>query len=103
MKLCEKHHARIFNPKTDIHFEETKCPKEGVEGEERDCYRVIIILDGWNHMEPIDEEEIEHYFSDIKRQRPKPFHEMERSEFRHFIDLVETDSDQEEDKGDDDP
>jgi hypothetical protein len=52
---------------TDIHFEESTCPSEEGEGKTRDCYKIVIILDGWNHMEPIDEDELTNFFTDVRK------------------------------------
>jgi hypothetical protein len=76
--MCVKHHARILNPESDILFEineyedaasspriaatahaaaiaKTEQPSDAQQPAQiiKPCYKIVVILDGWNHMTPL--------------------------------------------------
>ena len=70
--LCQKHHARLLNPDLDVHFEEDDYELEptvdgGVPGSKRPGYRLVILLDGWDHMHPLPDLE------ELSKQRGEAF------------------------------
>jgi rubrerythrin len=107
--MCKKHHARILDPKRDIHFEEDEYevdshqkPAEGEKVKEREtakekkkCYKVLVVLDGWNHLTPLPD--YEDYF-DQKGQAFEGFDQIASDDYRNFVSLV--DSDTEDDQED---
>ena len=95
LDLSKRHHARILNPQKDIFFEEgeytyTPKRKKGGETQIRKCYKIVIIIDGWNHMKPLPN--YHEYFKDQGRNFDD-FESIESHDYRNFIeDLFESDS-----------
>ena len=96
--LCQKHHARILNPERDIAFvEDEREARPGAAGGEpagarTPCYKLVLLLDGWDHMHPLPDLE-EHW-----RQRGelfKGYGAVSARDYREFVDLIESDSEDE--------
>lgn len=94
--LCKKHHARILNPLKDIYFEDNEYTQSSKEGESagqvQKSYTIALLLDGWDHMHPLPDME-EH-----AKQQGKVFGGFDSigsTEYREFVDLLESDTEDE--------
>jgi len=54
IRMCKKHYARILDPSQDIYFEEDEYEvidsKDGESVSKQKCYKIAVILDGWDHL-----------------------------------------------------
>ena len=101
LEMCKKHHARVLNPQTDIHFEQdeyeesTKEEHQGVLPPKgiKKCYKIVVVLDGWNHMMPLPD------YKDYYEQQGEEFKGLSQivsSDYRKFIELVDSDTEDEQ-------
>jgi rubrerythrin len=97
VELCRKHHARLLNPLDDIYFEEDEMEVKNSEGvvEKMPSYRIVVLLDGWDHLHPLPEME------EYCKQQGRLFHgfqSVSSKEYRELVDLLDSDSDEETDR-----
>ena len=93
------HHGRILNPTTDITFTESTCPDEKNPFVHRDCYRVVVLLDGWDHMKPLPD--FVEFYETVKMQAPKTVDKMPREDYYQAA-FKNTDLDEDTDEGGED-
>ena len=58
------------------------------------CYKIAVVIDGWDHMEPLPD--YKEYFEE-RDDKFEGFDQIESSDYRHFIDLCPSDTEEEED------
>jgi hypothetical protein len=100
--MCKKHHARVLDPTRDIHFEEDEyevsgpAQADGAEPpkEKKKCHMIVVILDGWDHLTPLPDYE---EFYEQEGQAFEGFDQITSSDYRQFISLADSDTEDEQD------
>ena len=106
--LCKKHHARVLNPMNDIIFNEGEYVVENkteastlAEHITYKCFTIVILLDGWNHMNPLPYSHSIFGDAVIEAKENKSymidFNKIDSKSYRNFIQLIDSDSEVEED------
>ena len=89
LKYCTKHNARILDEEHDVQFiEDTMDLGDGVK---KPCYRIVILLDGWNHMHDLPDI-IEH--SRSNGWRFEGYDKISSQQYSKIVDVLASDSEE---------
>mmetsp|Transcript_28539 Transcript_28539/g.43123 ORF Transcript_28539/g.43123 Transcript_28539/m.43123 type:complete len:137 (-) Transcript_28539:3575-3985(-) len=92
--IVKKHHGRILDPLKDIFFEEDTRTVDGQDVKE---YRMVLLLDGWSHLEALPD------FKELIEGSGKEFKGYEQitsGDYRNaFVPLLDSDSEDDEEEG----
>jgi hypothetical protein len=88
---CKKHHARLMNPQRDVYFEEDEyTPTEGGDkGKVIKCYKIAIMIDGWNLMRPFPEFR---EGGDEKAPLVTDNDNIDKAAYKTFIEILDSDT-----------
>jgi len=88
--LCKKHSARILNPLTDVCFFDGEYAKGNKDSPKEKCYRIVLLLDGWDHMAPLPD--LEDFYASQLGSRFKGLGRVTSEEYRKLVPLLDSDS-----------